>query len=86
MYHNYNFQRFYPQTGNRVILPRGQYNQDRGLLLPFLAGVLVTTPFIFLNKNQNQQPVGYYPPYYPSYPYPQYQVPVSPYPQYPLYR
>lgn len=50
-------------------------NNERfgGLLLPFLAGVAVTTPFVFLNK---QQPYPYYPappppPYYPMpYPYP----------------
>lgn len=38
-----------------------------GLLLPFLAGVAVTTPFVFLAKNQNPYPPApYYPmPYYP---------------------
>ncbi len=46
----------------------GNSYDDRGPLLPFLAGVLVTTPFIFLNKN-NQQ--AYYPQYQPYYPYPQ---------------
>lgn len=42
-----------------------------GLLLPFLAGVAVTTPFVFLAKNQQQYP--YYPvppPYYPMPYYP----------------
>lgn len=56
------------------------YRQERfgGLLLPFLAGVAVTTPFIFFAKNQ--QP--YYPPPY-AYPppptpymYPPYMPPV----------
>ena len=44
-----------------------------GALLPFLAGVAVTTPFIFIARNQN---VPYYPyppyapvPYYPPYSY-----------------
>ena len=43
-----------------------------GLLLPFLAGVAVTTPFVFFAKNQNQYPPPppYYPPYYPPYMYP----------------
>ena len=50
-------------------------NNDRNPLLPFLAGVLVTTPFIFLNKNQQQ-------PYYPPYPY---YPPVYYPPQYPIY-
>lgn len=54
------------------------YN-DRNPLLPFLAGVLVTTPFIFLNKNQNQSI-----PYYPPYPLPYYQ-PITYPPQYPIY-
>ena len=50
-----------------------------GLLLPFLAGVAVTTPFVFLAKNQPQ-----YPPY-PPYPY--YQPMPGPYmypPPYPI--
>ena len=46
-----------------------------GLLLPFLAGVAVTTPFVFLAKN-NQ-------PYYPQ-PYPYYPQPYYP-PVYPIY-
>lgn len=47
-----------------------------GLLLPFLAGVAVTTPFVFFAKNQQQYP-PYYPPYYPQpYMYP------TPYPVY----
>lgn len=51
--------------------PRG-YQNDRfdGPILPFLAGVLVTTPFIFLNKNQPQVQ-----PYYPPQPY----IPYNPY-------
>ncbi|MGM9971765.1 MAG: hypothetical protein ACI35W_05095 [Anaeroplasmataceae bacterium] len=51
---------------------------ERGILLPFLAGVLVTTPFVFLAKNQNQQ-MPYYPPQAPVY-YPMYQ---NPYPYMP---
>ncbi len=51
--------------------------EDRGVLLPFLAGVLVTTPFVFLAKNQNQQ-MPYYPPQAPIY-YPMYQNPYIPY-------
>ena len=54
-----------------------------GLLLPFLAGVAVTTPFVFLAKNN--QP--YYPQPYPVY-YP-YSIPTNesyptyyPYPQF----
>jgi hypothetical protein len=43
-----------------------------GLLLPFLAGVAVTTPFVFFAKNQNQYPPMYPPPYYPM---PYYPVP-----------
>ena len=47
-------------------------HQERfgGLLLPFLAGVAVTTPFVFLAKNN--QPYPYYPaPFYPApYMYP----------------
>ena len=48
------------------------YRSERfgGLLLPFLAGVAVTTPFVFLAKNQ--QP--YYPPPY-MYPAPPYMYP-----------
>ncbi len=62
----------------------GNVFDERGALLPFLAGVLVTTPFIFFAKNNNQQP---YPPPYPPYPpqapvyYPMYQQ--QPYPPYP---
>lgn len=48
-----------------------------GPLLPFLAGVLVTTPFIFLNNNKNN---SYQAPPYP-YPYP-YPVPTPYYPSY----
>ncbi len=55
------------------------YQNERSPLLPFLAGVLVTTPFIFLNKNQNQPT-----PYYPPYPAP-YYPPVYYPPQYPIY-
>ena len=52
-----------------------------GLLLPFLAGVAVTTPFVFFAKNQQQYPP--YPPYYgPMYP-PPYMYP-TPYPM--IYR
>ena len=48
-----------------------------GLLLPFLAGVAVTTPFVFFAKNQQQYPP--YAPYYgPIYP-PPYMYP-TPYP------
>ena len=46
-----------------------------GLLLPFLAGVAVTTPFVFFAKNQQPYPPYYPPPYYPSYypaPFPMY--------------
>ena len=65
---NYNYQ--------PIRYPRGGDNERFvGALLPFLAGVAVTTPFIFINRNQN---VPYYPyppmpyppmPYYPPYPY-----------------
>ena len=50
------------------------YRQERfgGLLLPFLAGVAVTTPFVFFAKNQ-QQP--YYPQPYPYPPPPPYMYP-----------
>ena len=49
------------------------YRQERfgGLLLPFLAGVAVTTPFVFLAKNN--QP--YYPPPYAYPPPPPYIYP-----------
>lgn len=47
-----------------------------GALLPFLAGVAVTTPFIFIAKNQNQ-------PYYPYPPMPYQPMPYPPYP--PMY-
>ena len=54
----------------------GQDERFVGALLPFLAGVAVTTPFIFIARNQNQPyypypPAPYYPPmpYYPPYPY-----------------
>ena len=54
------------------------YNQSNprfgGLLLPFLAGVAVTTPFVFFAKNQNNYPP--YPPMYPPYyPMPYYPIP-----------
>ena len=51
-----------------------------GALLPFLAGVAVTTPFIFFAKNQNQ------PYYYPPYPPTSYYQPYQPYPMYQIYR
>lgn len=47
-----------------------------GLLLPFLAGVAVTTPFVFFAKNQQPYPPYYPPPYYPTPYYP------APYPVY----
>lgn len=52
--------------------PRSYQDARFGPLLPFLAGVLVTTPFIFLNKNNQpnyvyQQPMMYQP--YMPYPY-----------------
>ena len=49
------------------------YNNERfgGLLLPFLAGVAVTSPLVFFAKNQQQYP--YYPPPIPMYPTPYYQ-------------
>ncbi len=55
---------------------------ERSPLLPFLAGVLITTPFIFLNKNNQQLPYPPYPQYpaYPPYPYPSYPQQM-PYPQ-----
>ncbi len=58
-------------------------DDDRGALLPFLAGVLVTTPFIFAAKNNNQNNYPYPPPPPPPAPtyYPMY--PASPYPSYP---
>lgn len=68
MYHSYSY------------YPRGGYQTDSraGPLLPFLAGVLVTTPFIFLNNNKNnQQPYPVYPPY--PYPQPYYPMPYYPY-------
>ena len=58
-----------------------QQTGERSALLPFLAGVLVTTPFIILNKNQNQQYVPVYPPYQPYQPY---YPPYYP-PQYPIF-
>lgn len=53
-----------------------------GLLLPFLAGVAVTSPLVFFAKNQqNYPPYPPYPPYPMPYPAPYY------YPPYPvLYR
>ena len=54
-----------------------------GLLLPFLAGVAVTTPFVFFAKNQNQYPP--YPPYPPMYP-PYYPAPYYPVPGPIIYR
>lgn len=77
----------YEYYNNEVIyiynefLPRGFDHQtdERGFLLPFLAGVLVTTPFVFLNKNQNQPNYPPYPPQYPIY-YPMYQQPPMPMP------
>jgi hypothetical protein len=50
-------------------------NNERfgGLLLPFLAGVAVTSPLVFFAKQQQ-----YYPPYPPMYPPPYY-------PPYPIY-
>ena len=63
---------------NSNTLRGGNRYDERGPLLPFLAGVLVTTPFIFLNKNNQQSYYPQYQPYQPYYPYPQ---PVSyPYP------
>ena len=47
-----------------------------GLLLPFLAGVAVTTPFVFFAKNQQPYQPYYPPPYYPAPYYP------TPYPMY----
>ena len=41
-----------------------------GLLLPFLAGVAVTSPLVFFAKNQPNYPP--YPPYPPAYPMPYY--------------
>lgn len=63
---------------NNKINIRGSNNSDdRGALLPFLAGVLVTTPFVFQNKNNNnstyQQP--YYMPYQQPYAYQPYYMP-----------
>ncbi len=52
---------------------------ERSPLLPFLAGVLVTTPFIFAAKNNNQQPIYYPPQQYPTY------YPISQNPQNPIY-
>lgn len=55
---------------------RGNSIDDRGALLPFLAGVLVTTPFVFLNKNNNStQPQPYYMPYQQPYAYQPYYMP-----------
>lgn len=60
---------------------------ERGALLPFLAGVLVASPFIFLNKNNQNPSYAYagpmygYPPYNPypvQYPYQPY-APQNPY-------
>ena len=55
-----------------------RYNDRFGPLLPFLAGVAVTSPFIFLAKNNQPQQ------FYPAYP-PYYQ-PIMPYPYMPIYR
>ena len=85
-YLNYNDSYFYnPRSSG--FNPRGNNNYDDrgGILLPFLAGVLVTTPFIFLNKNNNQQqyPIyqtPYYPqPYQQQYPQNIYSYPMMPY-------
>ena len=53
-------------------------NDERfvGALLPFLAGVAVTSPLVFFAKNQNQ-------PYYPYPPAPIYPVPPMPFYPYP---
>lgn len=51
-----------------------------GLLLPFLAGVAVTSPLVFFAKNQNN-----YPPYMPYYP-PAYPPPFYPAPYPIIYR
>ena len=57
---------------------RAQSDRFVGPLLPFLAGVAVTSPFIFFAKNSQPQPIyPVYPPYYPT-PYP--------YPMMPIYR
>lgn len=60
----------------------GSYD-ERSPLLPFLAGVLVTTPFLFLNNNKNNysQPYPVYPqPYPPMYPQPYPPMYPQPYP------
>lgn len=68
---NYNY--------SHIRYPRGPENERFvGALLPFLAGVAVTTPFIFIAKNQNQP---YYP--YPSAPYPPAPYPMPYYQPYP---
>lgn len=69
---------------NPYYMVRTAPNDNRSPLLPFLAGVLVTTPFIFLNK-QNQQPYPVYPVYPPYQQYPQYQPYSMPYPNYQPY-
>ena len=59
---------------------RGNNNlvtDERGALLPFLAGVLVTTPFVFLAKNSNNNPSYAYagPMQYPYMGYNPYMMP-----------
>lgn len=63
----------------------GNYYDERGLLLPFLAGVVVASPFAFLagKNNPNNQQQYMYPPQAPVY-YPMYQQ--QPFMPYPMYR
>lgn len=78
----------YYRGGNHPSHKHNEQYDERGGLLPFLAGVLVTTPFIFAakNQNQNQYPYPYpypappppAPTYYPMYPANSY--PPTPYP------
>lgn len=69
------------------------YNQERcgGLLLPFLAGALVSAPIAYLAGNNNTPEYVFPPqynqqPYYVSYPQAYQQMPYQPIPyqQYPL--
>lgn len=68
--------------------PRGINNERMaGPLLPFLAGVLVTTPFIYFAKDKNQPNTPIYQnPYYQAPPYPYYPQQIPYYPQQPYYR
>lgn len=68
----------YCPSNNRYLYRSIPNTNERGILLPFLAGVLVTTPFVYIAKNQNKDQIPYYPQQAPIY-YPMYQYPYMPY-------